>query len=387
MMSQASAVAEAGEEAKLTARWAARGESCYAGVVSHTQLAAHSALNTTEPVAVSPSTRTNDAWGRFARLFLGAGLAVLAAYLGLAYALDPYDSGRSTLFSAGAVRPQGPRTALASRGRDPAFAAALIGNSHIQLIAPDKLSEATGLRFVQLSVPATGPGEQMRVLAWFLRHHPAPEALVIAADEYWCTDDPALPNAKPFPYWLLADRTPEYLRGLLSFSVAQEVVERIGWLLRKNRKTARPDGWWDYEPDYLRLGYADDPRLVADREKRPPATPDPHRGGPFPAAVAFARALRDVPEATPVILVFPPIYAAGLPAPGTPRAAAEAACKAAIAGALDGRPRAAALDWRRSRPELAESGLFFDQTHYRHPLAARVTADIVAALAGLGARP
>lgn len=337
------------------------------------------------PSPLSPS----DPWLRFARITVAGAAALLLGYLTLAFAIDPYDSGRSTLFSVGAVRPQGPRTALAMRGRDPAFTAAIVGNSHIQLIEPAKLSAATGLPFVNLSVPATGPGEQLLVLDWFLHHHPTPSALVIAADEYWCTDDPALPNAKPFPFWLLANRTSDYLRGLLRFSVAQEVAGRIGWLMRRHRKTAPADGWWDYEPDYLRLGYVDDPRLVAERETKPPAAPDPHRGGPFPAANAFARALRSVPPTTPVVLLFPPIYAAGLPAPGSPREAAEHACKAAIAEALSGHRPHAVLDWRRPRPELADPALFFDQTHYRHPLAAQVLRDIADALGRLraGAAP
>ncbi|WP_373875366.1 hypothetical protein, partial [Methylobacterium trifolii] len=245
-------------------------------------------------------------WRRFATVMSATAAACLAGYLALAYAIDPYDSGRSVRFSVGGVRPQGPRTAAASRGRDPAFTGALIGNSHIQLVEPARLTALTGIPFVQLSVPATGPGEQFLLLDWYLRHHPAPAALVIAADEYWCTDDPALPNAKPFPFWLFAADTPAYLRGLLRFSVAQEVAGRIGWLLRRRRPLAQADGWWDYEPDYLRLGYADDPRLVADRERRAPDTPDPHRAGPFPAAARFASALARVPAGTPAPRAFPP---------------------------------------------------------------------------------
>lgn len=339
----------------------------------------------TEEARAETRARSGAAWGRFARTAPLGAAALLAGYLALAYVLDPYDSGRSRLFSVGAVRAQGPRTALALRGRDPAFTAAIVGNSHIQLLEPAKLSRLTGLSVVNLSVPATGPGEQLLVLGWFLRHHPAPSALVIAADEYWCTDDPALPNAKPFPFWLLADRTGDYLRGLTRFSVAQEVAGRLGWLMRRHREAAPADGWWDYEPDYLRLGYADDPRRAAEREARPPAFPDPHRGGPFPAAAAFAKALRAVPRATPVVLVFPPIYAAGLPAPGSAREGAEKACKTEIAGALAGHPLHVVLDWRRDRPGIADASLFFDQTHYRHPLAASLLAEVAAVLERLRA--
>ena len=78
------------------------------------------------------------------------------------YAIDPYDTGRSSLLAKPGVRPQGPRTAAASRGRDQAFNGAIIGNSHIQLLSPERLKAATGLDFVQLSVPATRPEGALR---------------------------------------------------------------------------------------------------------------------------------------------------------------------------------------------------------------------------------
>jgi hypothetical protein len=90
-----------------------------------------------------------------------------------------------------------------------------------------------------------------------------------------------------------------------------------------------------------------------------------------------------VPAATAVVLVFPPVYAAGLPRPGTARADAETACKAAIAAAVRTHPRSAVLDWRRDRPEVGRSELFFDQTHYRHPLARSLTDDLANTLKSL----
>ena len=48
-----------------------------------------------------------------------AGLVI--GVLALLMALDPYDTGRGSLFETKGVRPQGPRTANASRGRDPAI--------------------------------------------------------------------------------------------------------------------------------------------------------------------------------------------------------------------------------------------------------------------------
>ncbi len=111
--------------------------------------------------------------------------------------VDPYETGRVRLLSRGAIRPQGPRTAIAWRGRDPAFEGALIGNSHLQLIEPSVLTERTGIPFVQLTIPATGAAEHFAVLRWFLRNHPQPAAIVLGADAFWCADDPASRTRTP----------------------------------------------------------------------------------------------------------------------------------------------------------------------------------------------
>src|SRR3712207_6134716 len=108
---------------------------------------------------MSSSISSSDAgapWRSFAVTLLTAAALALLGILTAAYLVDPYDTGRSLLLHKPGVRPQGPRTAAASRGRDPAFDSAIIGNSHIQLLSPERLKEKTGLSFVQLSVPASG---------------------------------------------------------------------------------------------------------------------------------------------------------------------------------------------------------------------------------------
>lgn len=322
------------------------------------------------------------AWRGFAAAFGVAAALLLAVLLGAAFLLDPYDSGRSPLVSGAGVRPQGPRTAAASRGRDPAFSGAIIGNSHVQLVSPERLAALTGIPFVQLSIPATRPKEQLALIDWFLRHHPggAARALVIGTDEYWCTGDPDLPVAQPFPFWLLSRSPAEYLGGLVRYNVLEELPRRLGFLLAKRPERARPDGYWDYEPTYDRLGQANDPRLIADRDRRWPDDAVANRTGRYPAAERLAGVLAALPADLRVVLLHPPIYAAGLSPPGTPRAQEEARCKAVFAALARGRPGTKVVDWRVERPETRDPALFFDQTHYRRALAQRLEADIAAAL-------
>lgn len=324
-------------------------------------------------------------WRRFVCAVLCGVTVILTGYLSVAVIVDPYETGRVTLLSRGAVRPQGPRTAVALRGRDAAYRAALIGNSHLQLIEPAALSRLTGVPFVQLSVPATGPAEQFSVLRWFLQHHPEPDAIVLSADAFWCKDDPAFAPEHPFPFWLIGDWT-TYLGGLLQFSAAQETVNRIGWLLSRRRKSAVADGWWNYEDNYLALGYGHDPRITA--KLAIPAGPEPvaHQAGPFPIEARLREALAEIPPTTPVVLLFPPVYTALEPPAGSPRAGAEAACRAAIRAGLSTHPRSAVIDWRNGRPQSRDPGAFFDQSHYRLPVAQAITGEIANAIIRLRSR-
>ncbi|POR53971.1 hypothetical protein [Bosea psychrotolerans] len=320
-------------------------------------------------------------WASFTRAFLATALLLAASLLGLAFLLDPYDTGRSPLALKPGVRPQGPRMAAASRGRDPAFQAVIIGNSHIQLVSPEELTARTGTAFLSLATPGTGPKEALALLDWFLRKRLEPaRAIVVGIDEHWCTSDPALPNKRPFPFWLLSRNLGDYLLGLIRYDVIQELPSRIAYLRSPDGARARPDGYWDYEANFD----AQAPEVERDRRaalETPLQIGGGNHTGPFPAARALeALALAAAPEAT-LILLRPPSYVTSHPEPGSQDAAADSACRAAFAEITQRHPRSVLLDWRIGRPENGDPDQFFDHTHYRRSLAALVEADIADVLA------
>jgi hypothetical protein len=320
------------------------------------------------------------AWRRFAFLLVLCTAGLIAGIVGAAYAIDPYDTGRSRLFEKRGVRAQGPRTAAASRGRDPAFDSAIVGNSHVQLLSPERLRGKSGLSFVQLSVPATRPHEQLVLIDWFLRHREAPaKALVIGIDETWCTADPALENDRPFPFWLFSANPLAYLRGLMRYDILEELPRRLSYLASDAPERARPDGYWDYEPNYAAFGYAERPDIRAALERSPDggAGPPPAR---LPAAEALQAAFAAFPVDLDVVLVFPPQYIVYQPRAGTPRGAADEACKAAFRRLAAERPRTRIVDWRTDRPENRIAANYIDQTHYRRNVAEAVEDEVAAAI-------
>jgi hypothetical protein len=309
------------------------------------------------------------------RLFLIVAGAMLAAFVLVAAALDPYDTGRFALVSKAGVPPQGPRTANASRGRDPAFDGAIIGNSHAQLLNPQNLTDRLGFPVVSLTVPATGPKEQLLILDWFLRNRErTPRLVVIGVDGYWCGGDPAMPNWQPFPFWLYAASPFEYLGGLVRFGVMEELGRRLRYVAGRIER-ARPDGWWDYEDNYIGLGYVPGPAHDARLAPRLPTMPD-NATGRFPAAEALRERLKGIPAQTQVVLVRPPVYVTGLPEAGSVAAARDASCAAAYASVAAQRPRTHLLDRRIEDMQTRDRALFFDHTHYRKPIAAGIEAAI-----------
>lgn len=324
--------------------------------------------------------RGSDAlqWSSFLRLF---GTATAALFIGLVAAvilLDPFDTGRFALLKVPAVPEQGPRTANASRGRDPAFDGAIIGNSHIQLISPENLRRATGIPFVSLIVPATVPKEQFVLLDYFLRTRVRPpRALVFGIDQFWCrAAEPE--NEKPFPFWLYDPDPMRYLVGLIRHDALERLLPRLQRALGLSRKPrARPDGYWDYE-QYRTWDAAKIGALLAARIDPTPL----NLSGRFPSIEHLGRRLAQISAETAVVLVRPPVYKTSLSVPGTPLASVDAGCREALARIAAGRDRTYLVDWHRDRPENDRIENYFDPTHYRSGLARLVEAEIARALVG-----
>jgi hypothetical protein len=346
--------------------------------ISSSKAAASAALR-----AVSGWANKTAAWPWFAGLALGLTGGFCALVLLFAALLEPYDTGRFRLFEAQGVRPQGPRTAAASRGRDAGFNAAIFGNSHMQLLEPAALSAATGLKFVSLTVPATGPKEHLVLIDWFLRNHQqtslnAASAVVIGMDNLWCQSDRTLPNEKPFPFWLYDANPLRYAIGLMRYDILEELPRRMGYILARKPDRATPDGWWDYEPVYTGSGYDTLPTKRAQLQTRR-VTTTMNITGKYPALEQLEVLLQRTPSLT-VIAIRPPVFVTGLADQNSEAAKSDTACGDAMAAFAARRARTVFVDWRSERRETMFADFWFDHTHYRKPIARSIERDIVTAL-------
>jgi hypothetical protein len=310
-------------------------------------------------------------WQRFVTTFLAVFCAGIATALAFILLVDPYDSGRFGIAWPPGVIDQNPRTANASRGRDPRFDSAVIGNSRGQLIDPARLSMGSGRNFVQLTVPGTGPREQLTLLRWFMRHHQNIGAIVLAADAYWCTQDESLPISAPFPFWLYSESNREYTMNILNTAALDRGWRRI-LLALGLRQPSDPAGYWDYERGRVWAFAPNVPEgLVPASDMRPPQRW-------FPAVERLQALVTELPAETGLVVLFPPTFVTALPVAGSALAEWTAECKGAFARLVE--RRGTLLDFQVDGEVARDPKNFMDVTHYRAGVARKVENAIIAAL-------
>ena len=344
------------------ARWSRL--RCWSNWATETPMS--SSISSSEALAAQSES---SAWGRWLATFIGVLVLGAALVYGLVLIVDPYDSGRAGLLGIKGVDDASPRTANASRARDQDFDSAIIGNSTGQMVKPAELSRLTGLRFVQLTVPGTGPREQLAVMDFFLRKHAKVGALVIVTDESWCSRDPALPQQHPFPYWLYGESDIDFLGRLFSSRALSLTWRRILIGLGLRQRSA-PDGYWDYEA----LGPREFQPLIVPRDDGGPAPGQVSED--FPGLALLAAAIRKLPSDLPVVLFTPPAYHTMLPRPGSRDAAEEQACAAALRKVVAGRSHSNFIDYRVDNALTRDRANFMDFGHYRAPIARRIEQGI-----------
>jgi hypothetical protein len=364
------------------------------------------------PVSTASSGEARDAraatsavsvWRRFALLFLGVFVTVVGISYAFIILVDPYDSGRFVSFGlrgpyddttsrladlTGSIPTSGvvssapsfgdtdtsQRTSNVALGRSPRFNAAIFGNSHGQLLSPQRLSRATGLSFVQLTVPGSNVREQLAMVHWFVAHHTDIGAMVLALDERWCVTDPALPLRTPFPFWLYSDSNLVYLSHALSTRSLRDSIRRVAAAFGSLRPVD-PAGYADYEMGKA-WGFEPGPPATADEfpvgDGRP--TPD------FPGLIRLDAVLGEIPAATPVVIVMPPQFYTRLPPAGTLAAQFRDACKARIAHRARRGAGSAFVDFLVDSEIARAPENFMDDEHYRSNIARIIEADIAGAL-------
>jgi hypothetical protein len=314
-------------------------------------------------------------WRRFLVRYAActAGLAVMLAALLLV--LDPFDTGHLTFLPNIGVPDFGQRLSFAGIARQPEVDTAIIGNSTIQLLDPERLSSMSGRKVVSLAIPGTGPVEQLVIADWFRRYHRGRGDIhfVFGLDTTWCTTADPIKLSNPFPFWLYSTSQLDYAFGAINYKMIEAAWRKVKLLAGHERK-ARPDGYHDYDTGHA-WQEPDFPAVGADEAGAVPAQP-----GDFTAPPLLRKFLAKLDARVPVVLVFPPRHRSALPPPGSVAAERQDACKSAYREIAQSRPQTRVLDFLVDSAMVRNDENFFDQVHYRVEVAHAVEDRLVVAL-------
>lgn len=327
---------------------------------------------------MNSSISTSEA-RRWRRLLVAYVLACVGLGLVLAgglLALDPYGTGRFALVASPAIPDFGQRLVFAGIARRPGVDTAIFGNSTIQLLDPRRISELTGRTAISLAVPGTGPLEQLALARWFVRHH-ATEALVLVfgIDASWCTTQSPVPMTNPFPFWLYGDSRLDYALGMMRFKSFEAAWRKIELLAGRGR-AARADGYHDYDTGHVWRGL-ESPEVAPDAS----ASAQAAAPGDFTAPPLLYDFLRRLPARDRAVLVIVPRHESALPPEGSAAAETLGACKRAYRDIAAGRPGTRLLDFLAGDAMARRDENFWDQIHYRKPVARAIEDRLALALA------
>lgn len=310
----------------------------------------------------------------------GAFVPAVVLYL-LILVIDPYDSvSFSPKWERYPVRGDH-RHWNAMLVRKPGFDSTVIGTSSSMLLKPSELNEVFRGSFVNLSMPAATPFEQLRLLDLFQHYHPRIGTVVFGLDSLWCHPDGGRQFTndilrRAFPEWLYDTVTwndlPPFNKTTLKATYDQARA-LLGIFVPYQRWT---DGYEDLtqtlhknkDPEAIRKRIYEGTREgVLWRNPDHPPLPT------YPDLDRLAHALGKLPATTLKVLFFSPYHHFHLPQPGTEQETLWEGCKNKATGLAERVGNLVVVDFLIRSPITNDDSHYIDGYHYTTAIASRVT--------------
>lgn len=335
-------------------------------------------------LSISSSDPEPARWRRFLRVF-----AATAAGLGMAIYLfivtvDPWNMLPLSPPLARAPISTNARFSMPALASSSRFDSAIIGTSTSRLLRPDRLDQALGARFANLSMNSATPWEQGQMLALFTRHHSSPKAIVVGLDSAWClafSGERTL-TGRPFPEWMYTGSPWRGYLHMANLYALQEAANQFMLLIHAKRQRYGSDGYTNFLPAEDRYDPKRVDRTFAEWD-RPQTKPVGSEVVDAPALAILADGFRKLPAPALKILYLPPISDEQLGPKGSLDAAKWASCRTAATRIAETTPNAVLVDFAYPNSVTSTRSSFWDPVHYRAPIADRVMQALAhAALTG-----
>lgn len=327
-------------------------------------------------------------WQRFMWGFGVGFLGLLSAAAILVLLMNPYGNLGLSLFREHVIMDINQRFQYPALLRSGRFDSVVMGTSDARLLHPHSLETVFGGRFANLALNAGTAWEQYRLIDLFIREVQRPRFLLMALDHVWCDQGAAVGDTtfRGFPEWIYDDNRLNDVLYMLNSTAVETSVRRLGYLL--HLKPARfVAGYEVFTPPEANYDLAKAKRKIwkgsssqAMEAINPPYVPtrEERASWQFPALdwlnEIFSRFSGEV------VVAFMPVHIRAQPVPGSLGAAKESECKQRIIDIA--RPyNTPVIDFRIWSDLTSADSNYWDQLHYRVPIADRIVREIERALA------
>jgi hypothetical protein len=326
--------------------------------------------------------KTGD-WRGFVRTFLAVLIGTAAGCYLFILLVDPYDDLPFSLPIEHRIVSISERFMYPQIVRSHRFDSLVIGTSTSQLLDPEILDKEFHVRFANLAMSSAMAWEQAQMLNLFIHTDGPPKALIVGLDSLWCDQkaDQHRITFRGFPDWLWDDNPWNDLPHLFNYGTFEIAVRLVGWHLGLYRERIRYDGYEVFVPpesqyDPVRAHQNIWDGMPSRSGPQPPPLPPAQLAGlKFPALDWLEAGLARLPAWTLKILAFMPVSIAEQPVPNSTTASIEDECKARIV-AIAKKYGAKVIDWRIPSALTRNENNYWDNMHYRVPVATRIANEL-----------
>lgn len=336
----------------------------------------------------SSTSSSEPRWRRYCAVVLAGALVPPVVLYALMLLIDPYDSV--------AFSPRWDRYPVRGDHRHwnarllqrPEFDSAVIGTSSSMLLKPAELNQAFGGSFVNLSMPAATPFEQLRIVQLFQHYHARLGTVVVGLDTLWCHPDGGRQFTndvlrRAFPEWLYDtdpwNDLPPFNKTSLKATYDQARA-LLGIFMPYQR-------WMDGYEDLTRtLHKKIDPESIRKRIYEGPQggvlwrNPEHPPLPTYPDLDRLGDALARLPAGTRKILFFSPYHHFHQPQPGTEQETLWNGCKEKTSRLAERVDDIVVVDFLLRSPITNEDSHYIDGYHYNKAIASRLTELLAASV-------
>lgn len=327
-------------------------------------------------------SRTDD-WRGFVRTFLLVLIGTVAGCYLFIVMVDPYGDLPFSLPMDRRIVSISDRFMYPQIVRSHRFDSLVIGTSTSRLLDPDILDREFHARFANLAMSSGMAWEQAQMLDLFVRTDGAPKVLIVGLDSVWCDQDADKHRItfRGFPNWLWDDNPWNDLPHLFNYGTLEIAARLVGWHLGLYPERIRYDGYEVFVPpesqyDPVRAHHNIWEDMPSRSAPQPPPLPQAELARlKFPALAWLDAGLARLPASTLKILAFMPVSIAAQPVPNSETASIESECKARIV-AIAKKYGAKVIDWRIPSALTRNENNYWDNLHYRVPVATRIANEL-----------